>query len=239
MPKSIAELQNDLIAVNQAEAANTIALIEAVVNERADLHNIDFEKVKSTVAAVETLLDGNKDSEGFQNFLALLARLTAVETTVAETSASLANLLTLVNTEVAGLKQITTDLAAAFQTGLDALKVRVTTLEDNATTAAAARLLKDNEHDGKIATLEQTAVNTVTALGSEVTSRVAAVKVNTDALQVEKERIDATEAKAETFITRQERSDNAKAGGQAKINTLWGDRIRPAGLPNTDGSVSQ
>lgn len=232
------ELQNALIANQQAQAANTVALIEAIVDGRIGLVDVDLGELEIQVRAVKDLLDGDEASEGFQTFQNLVSRLGAVETTNTAQAEAITNLQNSLASQVTTINNRVDQVESDGNAARDALDGRVTTLEQGATAAAAARLAKDNEHDQKIGANETAINNTGAALQDEATARVAGDTANSEAIGVERGRVDALTTQAGTFVTRSELDATMEASGQAFINTLWAGRTRPSGLPNTDGSVS-
>jgi hypothetical protein len=232
------ELQAALVQNQQAEAANIVAFVESVVDGRMNLHDVDFNDLEAKVTALNTLLDGDPNSAGFQTFQALVNRLTALETSSIEQATALASLQNLVNTQNTAINARIDQVESDAQAASTALDSRITTLETNATASAAARLSKDNEHDSKIASLETTATNLESALEGEATARVAADQANTAAINAEKSRIDGLTTQIGNFATREEIGNDMTAAGQSFIDRLWAGRTRPAGLMNADGSVS-
>jgi hypothetical protein len=235
---TLEELQAQLIANNQAVAANTVALLTSIVDGRMNLHDVDFDDLTAKVTALNDLLDGDADNTGFQTFQSLVNRMTAVETDNIAQASAITALQTLVASQGATINARIDQVENDASSATSALDGRVTTLETNATASAAARMSKDNQHDSAIASLTTTAGNLEDAVTAEATARVAADQVNTAAINAEKARVDALTTQASKFVTRQEIGNDLEAAGQAHINALWAGRTRPAGLANTDGSVS-
>lgn len=107
MALTTAQLRDNLISQQQAEAANLIALMESVVDGRLAVVNVDMTDLATKIAAVNELLDGDANTEGFQAFQALVARVLALETSSSEHAL----------------------LISGLRTDLDALGVRTTALE--------------------------------------------------------------------------------------------------------------
>ncbi len=78
-----AELETHLQSIGEAEAAHTVALINALIQGSMDLHDVDFVALQAKVTNLNTLLDGDPNTEGYQAFEALIARVTANEGAVA------------------------------------------------------------------------------------------------------------------------------------------------------------
>lgn len=107
MALTTAQLRDNLIAQQQAEAANIVALMESVVDGRLAVVDVDMSALAAKIAAVNELLDGDETTEGFQAFQALVARVLALETSSSEQAL----------------------LISGLRTDLDASGVRVTDLE--------------------------------------------------------------------------------------------------------------
>lgn len=97
MALTTAELRDQLIAQQQAEAANLVALMESVVDGRLNVVNVDMTSLAAKIAAVNELLDGDPNTDGFQAFQALVARVLALETTSSEHALLLGGLRTDLN----------------------------------------------------------------------------------------------------------------------------------------------
>lgn len=295
MALTTAELQANLIAQQQAEAANIVALIESVVDGRLDVVNIDLTALAAKVEAVNTLLDGDPTNEGFQAFLALVARVVALETTSIEHGASLVALQSALTAQGAALNtridQVEANTAASLSvvdgrltaaesaiasevtraTAADAahsadiaslnstaaaLETSITN-ETNRATAAEAVLdgkvtavegalasevsratAKDAEHDAAIASLNSTATTLQSTIATETSRALAAEAALSAGVDLVNGRVDAVVNEMGNFVTRDELSLDGQLSGQAFINRLWAGKTRPAGLPNTDGTVS-
>lgn len=238
MALTAAQLQAQLLQQQQAEAANIVALIEAIVDGRLTVTNADVGDLEAKIAALNTLLDGDENTEGYQAFQNLVARLLAVETKNTEQDAAIAALQTALaaqNTTLTNRINTVESEAAAARTLLDG---RVATLETQTAASAAARLSKDNEHDAAIAGLETTVDNLEAAITAESGRAVAAEQANAAAIAVERGRIDAANVAAQEFVTRDELKTGTEAAATGFINRLWAGRTRPAGLPNADGTTS-
>lgn len=160
MTITVAELQAQLIEHDQSVAANIVALVESVVDGRVGLADLDIDALQTKVESLNTLLDGDPNTEGYQAFVSLVNRLSTVE----------------------GVNETQATAITNLQTAVTELGARMTAAEN---------------------------------------------------------RLDAIETAAEDYVTRTELANDSQLAGQAMINRMWQGRTRPAGLPNTDGSVSQ
>lgn len=246
MSMTAAQLQAQLLQQQQAEAANIVALIEAMIDGRMAIHDVDFSALEAKVTMVNNLLDGDENTEGFQVFADLVNRVTQLETTTAAQATALAGLQSLVSTEIARLDaKIDTNKTDA-DADIAAANSRIDTVEAAAATEKTARLAKDTEHSGRL-TANEAAISTAetaitaaeTAIADEEAARIAGDAANATAIATEKARIDQINVEREQYITRPELDSSMGVSAQGFIDTLWVGRTRPAGLPNADGTVSE
>lgn len=233
-----AELQAQLLQQQQAEAANIVALIEAIVDGRIGLVDVDLGALETKINALNELLDGDNNTEGFQAFQALVARLTAVETKNAEQDAAIAALQASLTAQNTALTNRINTVENDAQSARDVLDQRVSTLETQTAAAAAARLSKDNEHDAAIAGLQATTGNLEQAITAESNRAVTAEQNLNTAIAAERARIDGLTTATGEFVTRDELKSGLELAAQSFIDRLWQGRARPAGLPNADGTTS-
>lgn len=238
MALTTAELQANLIAQQQAEAANIVALIESVVDGRIAIVDVDLEALAAKVAAVNSLLDGDPTNEGFQAFIALVARVVALETASTEHGAAIALLQSALAAQGVALNTRIDDLDFNTSASLTLLGDRLTTAEAQVSAETLRSMSKDAEHDAGIASLNSTAISLQDALTIEAGRALAAEVSLNDAVGVERARIDALAILNGNFVTRNELSADGQFSGQAFINRLLAGKTRPGGLPNTDGTTS-
>lgn len=238
MTLTAAQLKDQLLQQQQAEAANIVALIEAIVDGRLNVTEADLGDLEAKITALNDLLDGDNNTEGFQAFQALVARLLAVETKNTEQDAAIAALQTSLAAQNTTLTTRINTVESEAQAARDLLDGRVSTLETQTAASAVARMSKDNEHDAAIAGLQTTATNLEAAITAESGRAVAAEQANADFIAVERARIDTANAVSQEFITRDELKAATEPAAQGFIARLWAGRTRPAGLPNADGTTS-
>lgn len=238
MALTAAELQAQLLQQQQAEASNIVALINAIVDGRIGLVDVDMGALESKILALNELLDGDNNTEGFQAFQDLVARLVLVETKNSEQDTAIAALQASLAAQNTALTTRINTVESAAQAARTVLDGRISTLETQTAAAAAERLSKDNAHDAAIAGLQTTATNLEAAITAESGRAVAAEQNLNTAIGVERDRINALNTANAEFLTRDELDGSMGVAAQGFISTLWAGRTRPAGLPNADGSVS-
>lgn len=145
------ELQNQFLQARQSEAAHLIALMESVVDGRLQITNTNISDIEAKINAVNTLLDGDPSSEGFQKFIALTTKIGQLETQSAEQQTAINSLLSTINNHITDVTARINQVEKDGQDARNALSTQLTQLEATVTAAAQARLTKDNEHDGKLA----------------------------------------------------------------------------------------
>lgn len=111
MPLTTAQLRDQLIAQQQAEAANIVSLIESIVDGRLAVTDVNMSDLAAKISAVNELLDGDPNTEGFQTFQAAVARVLALETASAEHALLIGGL----RTDLTALGMRVTALESAIQ----------------------------------------------------------------------------------------------------------------------------
>lgn len=119
-------------------------LIQAIVQKSIDLQNVDLDSVRKRVAALDTLLDGDPDSEGFQQFLALKESISLLQSNDATHQSAIAALQNDVNNT---LTQRLDQLAAEGSTARKELDDRITQLTTQHNNFVAQQTAKNLEHD--------------------------------------------------------------------------------------------
>lgn len=232
MPLTEIQLEASLIAQEQATAAHTIRVMKALIDNRLSIHEVDFDALTAKVNAVNTLLDGDENTEGFQVFAALSTKLNTVEATANNNAASITNLQNALNSQIATLTGRVDQVEADGLTARTALDARITTLNDQYTTHVAAQLLKDNgqdtrldDHQARIEALESAKILHDTRLADLETDNV----VNKSAIaQLQT----TTAAQTAALIAAQAASETESAAIRAELVT---ERSRIDALANASG----
>lgn len=194
----------------QAEitAIHLNSLIKAIVQKSIDLQNVDLDAVRKKVAALDALLDGDPNSEGFQQFLALKENISLLQSNDATHQSAIAALQNDVNNT---LTQRLDQLAAEGSIARKELDDRITQLTTQHNNFVAQQIAKNLEYDNtvldhtnKIVALEtakalhQDKLNALetsdAANANEITQLKQSIKAQIDALDKERLRAEGQEA---------------------------------------------
>jgi len=231
-----AELEAGLVAQEQASALHTITVVKAIVDNRLSLHDIDFDTLAANVNAINTLLDGDPDSAGYQAFAALTTKLNTVEATAGNNASAISALQSALTSQIATVNSRIDDVESASRTAREALDARISTLSDQYTSHVATQLAKDNaqntsldDHKLRIEALEAAKALHVsrldfletdnTANKSAIAQLVTTVAAQSEALQLEQQRAELAEAalRAE-LVTERARVDALESSNAAQPN---------------------
>lgn len=145
-----AELEAQLIAQQQAEARSMITIVKALIANQLQVHEVDFDALAQKVSNINTLLDGDEASEGYQAFAALTTKLNQVELKGHANEAAITAFQTAVNAQIAALTTRVEDVESEARTGREALDARITQLRTEYEQHVADKLASDNAQNTKL-----------------------------------------------------------------------------------------
>lgn len=144
------ELENALVAQEQATARQTIVVVKALIGQALQVHEVDFDALASKVSSINSLLDGDEANEGYQAFAALTAKLNTVEAQGNNNAQSITNLQNALNNEITALNTRVDEVENEARTGRESLDARITQLRTEYETSEAARIIADNGRDTRL-----------------------------------------------------------------------------------------
>lgn len=145
------DLENELIAAEQAAARHSITVMKALISGALGLHEVDFTALKAKVDAIHNLLDGDELAEGYQTFAALTAKLDAVELKGNQNAAAITALQTSLTDQLATMDDRINTVESEARTGREALDARITALRTEYEAHVAAKLVTDNQQNTALA----------------------------------------------------------------------------------------
>lgn len=137
------EITQDLDIV----AEHLVALIHGIAKGYLNLADIDLQKLAEKVSAVNNILDGDPNSEGFQNFIILQQKVDALEGTSSENTQAIQSLQNTINNVIhAKLDEI----AEEGRTARAQLDSRISQLSNQHSSHVASQTLKNADYDDKL-----------------------------------------------------------------------------------------
>lgn len=216
------DLEASLVAIQQAEARQTITVVKALISQALGVHEVDFDALASKVSSINSLLDGDEANEGYQAFAALTGRLSTVEATSAANAQSIANFQSAVNAQIATLNTRVDEVETEARTGREALDLRITQLRSEYETSEAARLVADNQRDTKLDD-HKTRIEALEASKALVEGRLTSLETDNTANKSAITQIQTTlTAQASALQTELTRAQAAEAQLQLELETERG-----------------
>lgn len=206
-----AEMEAALLAQEQATARHSIAVMKALIDNRLSLHEVDFDALTAKVNLINGVLDGDEQTEGFQIFAALSAKLDTVEATANNNAAAITALQNALNSQIATMTSRVDTVEEEARSGREALDARITALSESYSAHVAAQLTKDNtqntrldDHQARIEALESAKAlhadrlalleTDNTANKTAIAQLLTTVAAQSEALNAEKARAEQVEA---------------------------------------------
>lgn len=212
--------------------------IQLFVSETAALQNVDIEALSTKVGQIIDTVDGDPDSEGYQQFQGLLNDVTALKADNTTNKQRLLAVETALNTLEAAWKAEVARVESESKARDAALGVRIDGVETTIADYASARINKDVEHDGKIAALEAGQATIIESIQAEVQRALAKEAVLNDSIAANKADIDAIKVREADYATRDNVGSGMAAFCTGAIGEIWKGRVMPTGLPMPDGTIS-
>lgn len=235
MPIDQTTLEADFLAQEQAMARHTITVVKALISNALGLHEVDYQALANKVSSINSLLDGDEASEGYQAFAALITKLSTVEATSVANAAAIANLQAALTNQIATLTSRVDTVESEARTGRDALDARITTLNNQYTTHVASVLVKNAEQDTRLDD-HQARIEALEASKVLVEARLATLETDNTA---NKSAIaqNATNLAAQSAALQSEllRAQTAEGALQSELAT---ERARIDGLVTTSGDFA-
>lgn len=243
MAMTQAELEAQYVQAQQAEARQVVALVNAVVDNKISLQEVDLDALAAKVTRINNYFDGNSDLEGFQNFEAILSRLETVEGASTAQAQSIATLQTALNSAISTLNTRIGTVESEARTAREALDTRISGAEGRVTALETAKTGQDTRLatlEGKVSANETALTGHASALSGEVARAQAAEQGLRDEIVTERGRIDSLVSDSGAYATRSNVAAASTSGSMAFANALWAAAgiAMPAGLPMPDGTTS-
>lgn len=137
------EITQDLNVV----AEHVVALIHGIAKGYLDLADVDLQKLAETVNAINNIIDGDPDSEGFQNFLILQQKVNALEGTSEEHTQSIKSLQDTINNVVNAKIEAIAEEGKVAREQLDS---RISQLATQHSNHVASQALKNSQYDNQL-----------------------------------------------------------------------------------------
>lgn len=206
--------------------------ISLFVANSSGLQDIDIAALSAQVAEVTKVLDGDPESEGYQAFQSLLTDIATLKGDNTTNQSRLTAAESALNTMDTLMQQEFARVESESKSRDALIGQRIDGIQQTMAKAGAERLLKDNEHDGKISALEAFRTNMEAALTAEVNralEKEAELKSSIDANTGE---IDVLKQQANTFATRENVSSGMLAFCQGAEKEMWKDTPKPSDVPS-------
>lgn len=228
-----AELEAELLAHEQATARHTIRVVKALIDNRLSIHEVDFDALAAKVQSINTLLDGDESTEGYQAFAALTTKLNTVEATANNNTAAIANLQTALNNQIATLTTRVDTVESEARTAREALDTRITTLRSEYEAHVAAQLTANNQRDTRLDD-HQARIDALESAKTLIEGRLATLETDNSANKSAITQIQTTlSAQADALQQELNRAQAAEAELRSELVT---ERARIDGLVTASGS---
>ena len=221
-----AELTAALIDQQEAEARHTIRIVKALIDNRLSIHEVDFDSLAAKVTSLNSLLDGDESSEGYQAFAALVARMDTMEIVGADNAQKVANLQAALTSQIASMTSRVDGVVADSEAARAQLAATMQTLRDEYEAHVAAKAQSDSDqnstlddHNARIEALESVKVLHADRLALLETdnvankSQIAQLLTKTEANRVATETETARATAAEAVL----RGDIATLNGKTAV----------------------
>lgn len=206
--------------------------IKLFIAEQNDLQNTDTQALAAKISEITSIIDGDPDSEGYQAFQGLLDDVSSLKADNTSNKTRLTAVETALNAVDQAWQAEILRVENESKSRDAALGGRIDTVEASIAQYAAARLDKDTEHDGKIATLEAFKDNVTLLLQQEIDRALAKEAELQSAITANTESIDTLNTQMAERPTRMNVDSGFVAFCQGAETELWADRSdKPAGLP--------
>lgn len=140
-------LKNEISLDLQNVSKHLVALIQGIAKGYLDLADIDLQKLSEKINAVDTILDGDPDSEGFQNFIVLQQKVVALEGSNAEHTQSIQLLQNAVDNVITSRIN---EIEAEGRSARKQLDDRISQIVKQHNDHVAAQSLKNSDYDSKL-----------------------------------------------------------------------------------------
>jgi len=232
---SQAALVGKMTEHKEAEARNMIAVIQALLDSRLGMHEVDLDALTAKVAAVNDLLDGDEQSEGFQKFAALTTKLANAELKGNQNAAAITALRNALNGEIAALGDRVDTVENEARTGREALDARITQLRSEYEAHVAKKLAEDNQRNTRLddVTLR---IGALEASKKLTEGRLAELESDRDQVKSDVLQIKTTlQAQAEGLQAELERAQAVEAELRTELET---ERSRLDGVVTKQGTFA-